>query len=305
MADSLPPEQRGIGYATSSAVPGAVAILAPFAAGYLIDAVGVDPAMRYLYVFLLGAYAASATIQLRYLRDTVDRADVHLDRAAVPSLVLDAFRSAVDTLRWMPASLKVLAVVIALSFTANAIAGPFWVVYATERIGLTATEWGLLILIASTVRIALAIPLGMAVDRFGKRWTIIAAFALSVTPVLYFPHATGFLDVLAVLLLLSTSNATLIPACSALMADLVPHAMRGRVMAAIGRGALLINPGRGGGGGPGMGFVFTLPVTVASLLGGYIYALHHTYPWILQLAFLLASIALSVRHLHEPPRVER
>ena len=50
-----------------------------------------------------------------------------------------------------------------------------------------------------------------------------------------------------------------------------------------------------------MGFVFALPVTAGSLVGGYIYALHPTYPWILQLAFLLASIVLSVLRLHEPP----
>ena len=51
-ADSLPPEQRGIGYATVMAIPGAVGIASPLIGGWLIDNWGIHSAMKFL--FLLG-----------------------------------------------------------------------------------------------------------------------------------------------------------------------------------------------------------------------------------------------------------
>ena len=51
-------------------------------------------------------------------------------------------------------------------------------------------------------------------------------------------------------------------------------------MAAIGRGSTLIGATGGGTGGPGMGYLFTVPVMTASVLGGHLYSINPTYPWI-------------------------
>jgi MFS family permease len=304
MADSLLPEQRGIGFATSSAIPGAIAVVAPYFAGYLIDKMGIDPAIRYLYFLLLASYAVSSTIQMKFLKDTVKRPKLDLNISKFKSFIVESYRSVIIILKWMPTSLRVLTLVIALSFTANAMCGPFWVIYGTQKIGLSASEWGLLILISSAFRIALSIPAGSAVDHFGKRKAIIASFILTIPAIFFFTYANDFIDVLIVLLILSTTNAILIPASSALLADLVPRDMRGRVMAAMGRGALMINPGRGGGGGPGMGYIFSLPVMFGAIIGGYIYSINPFYPWLLQSIFLLGSLIISLILLHEPEKAE-
>jgi MFS family permease len=304
MADSLSPKQRGIGYATSSAIPGAIAIFAPYFAGYFIDKVGVDPAMRYLYALLLVSYAVSTTIQMKFLKDTVERPELDLGFSNLKKILVESYRSAAEILKWAPKSLRALALVIAFSFTANAVAGPFWVIYGTRMIGLSASEWGLIILLSSAFRIAISIPAGAAVDRFGKRKTIIASFLLTIPPVLYFTQARGFIEVLIILLLLSTANAFLGPSCSSFMADLVPREMRGRVMAAFGRGALMISTGRGGGGGPGMGFIFAIPVMFGSVIGGYIYGVNSMLPWLLQSILTLGSLILSITLIREPKKVE-
>ncbi len=304
MADYLSPRQRGIGFATSMAIPGAVAVMAPYLAGYLIDAMGVEVAMRYLYTFELAAYALSATIQLRFLRDTVERRGFSLRSSNLKMLVAESYRNAAVILKWMPTSLRALALVTALSFTANAMAGPFWVIYGTQAIGLSASMWGLLILVSSAYRIALSIPAGAAVDRFGKRNAIIASFLLTIPPILYFTYAKGFIEVLIILLMISTANAFLFPACESLIADIVPREIRGRAMAALGRGGLLITFDRGAGGGPGMGFLFAIPVMLGSLIGGYIYGLNPLYPWLLESILLLGSLILSLVFLHEPEKAE-
>lgn len=303
-ADSLSPKQRGIGFATSNAIPGAVAVIAPYLAGYLIDAMGVDPAMRYLYAILLASCAASATIQMKFLRDTVKGSEHSLSLSEFKTIAVEAYRNIAVILRRMPKSLRALALVIALNFMANAIAGPFWVVYGTQVLDLSASEWGLLTLISSAFRIAFSIPAGAAVDHFGRRKTIIASFILDVPSILYFTQARGFAEVLIVLLMLSMANALQFPASEALMADIVPREMRGRVMAALGRGALMINPGRGGGGGPGMGYIFAIPVIFGSIVGGYIYGLNPAYPWILQSIILLGNLVVSLALLHEPEKAE-
>lgn len=304
MADSLSPEQRGIGIATASTIPGAVAVVAPYFAGYLIDKMGIDMAMRYLYTILLVCYITSATIQMKFLRDTVERSGLSLNLSKLKTLMKKSYHSTAEILKWMPTNLRALALIILLSFTANAMSGPFWVIYGTQVIGLSASEWGLLILISSAVRIALSIPAGATVDRFGKRKTIMFSFLIIIPLILTFIHAKSFMGVLIILIMLSMANAFLFPACSALMADIVPRDVRGRVMVAMGRGTLMINPGRGGTGGPSMGFIFTIPVMCGSLIGGYIYSLNPAYPWIIQFIFLLGSLIISLTMLHEPKKAE-
>ncbi len=280
-------------------------MIAPFLAGFAIDAIGVDPAMRYLYSALLVVYVASAVIHARFLDDTGMNQRPGLQAFDLKKVVVESYRNVVFILRWMPRSLKTLALIIGLNFTANAIAAPFWVVYGTQVIGLSASEWGLLTLIASAFRILISIPAGAAVDRFGRRRIIIGSFLLIIPVLLLFTSARGFVDVLLILCAVSGANAFMFPACEALTADLVPRAMRGRVMAAMGRGALLINPGRGGGGGPGMGYLFALPVMVASIVGGVIYGIHPTFPWILQATMLTGVVLAGIAFLHEPAQAER
>jgi MFS family permease len=304
MADSLPPKQRGIGFATSSAIPGIVAVVAPYFAGFLIDEMEIEIAMRYLYTLMLVCYAASAAIQLKFLRDTVERSSLKVGLTDLKTLMIESYRDIVTVLKWMPLGVKGFTLIITFCFVANAMAGPFWVVYGIQVIGLSASEWGLLILVSSSVRTVLSIPAGAVVDRLSKRKIIITSFLLTLPSVLYFPFAQDFIEVLMILLLLSIASAFLIPASASLMADVVPRDMRGRVMAALGRGSLMINPGRAGLGGPNMGFLVAIPLMIGLVLGGYLYEVNSSYPWIFQFTFLFGSLIASLTLLREPEKGE-
>lgn len=304
IADSLSPRDRGKGIAAMRTLSGGLAIFAPYVAGALLDALGVDVGMRCLYGFLTVAYLASTSINLRFLKETSEHSDIPVHLRDISGVLRNAYADLPLLLRDLPRSLKALGLVIILGFMANAIAGPFWVVYAVQRIGLSPTEWGLILLVETALRNAFFIPAGMLADRWGRTPFILASLVLSLVSVPLFVLASSFAEVLLIRATVAVANAFFTPACSALMADTVPRDKRGRVMGALGRGTVMIGASSGGTGGPGLGFLVTIPLVVASLSGGYLYSHSPIYPWIFVLIATLLSVAVGGLFIRDPSKAE-
>jgi MFS family permease len=304
IADSLSPQNRGTGIATMNSLSGALAMFSPYLAGAMLDAYGENTGMRVLYGIMMVVYLLNATINLRFLKETSARSRKKFDFSSLPRAFKEAYGGIPTMLGQLPRSLKALAVVIALGFTSNAIASSFWVVYAKEHIGLASTEWGLILLIETLLRNLLNIPSGMVVDRYGRTRFILASLLLSLVSIPLFVFSSNFVQVLLVRSAIAVTNTFFTPACSALMADTVPRDMRGRVMAAIGRGAVMLGAASGGTGGPGMGFLITLPVVLGSIAGGYLYGHNPAFPWFFVLGATAISVLLSALFLRDPKRAE-
>lgn len=304
IADSLDPRNRGKGIATMNTISGAPAMLAPYVAGALLNAWGVNVGMRYLYGFLGVAYLVSAAINLRFLKETSERSPVKLSFPDMPRIFRNAYGGMPTMLRQFPRSLKALSAVIIIGFLANAVAGPFWVVYAVEHIGLSSVEWGSILLVETALRNLMYIPAGVAVDRYGRTRCMLASLLLSLVSIPLFVFSVSFVAVLSVRAAVAVANAFFTLACSALMADTTPRDIRGRVMGAIGRGTVMIGAASGGTGGPGLGFLVTIPLMIASLSAGYLYAHDPTYPWFFVFAATLVSIVASAFFIRDPERAE-
>lgn len=305
VADSLRPEQRGRGMATMAAIMGSAALVAPLVAGAMLDAYGVDTGMRILYVVMAGTYAAGATINLIFMRETRETPPRTVDLANLSQTFRSAYTGIPAMLRGFPRTLRALSVLIILCFVANGVAGPFWVVYAKTHIGLTSTQWGLILLLEAALRNLVIIPAGFLTDRFGRTRFIIGALLATMVIPLYL-LAGSFASVLMLRLFLGVTAAFFSPATSALLADTVPSAIRGRVMAAIGRGSLMVGGASGGGtGGPGTGFLITVPLMVASLSGGLLYAWHPYSPWFFVLGTMLLALFVAARYVRDPKEAER
>jgi len=302
MADSLPPRQRGIGFALSMAIPTTFSIFSPYIGGYIVDRYGVIMAMRWLFASMLVLRLFSSTVRLKFLKETVDIPATGTPLGSIPKILKESYGSVIETLRWMPRNLWFLAIIMTLTNVSNAIVGPFWVLYGLDVIGLSATQWGLLGLAAAVTSAALGIPAGLVVDRVSKRRILIAGLAATLIPVWFFIYARTFWEVLALTLVISAANAFMMPACQTIVAESVPREMRGRVMSAIGRGVIMVTgPGvGGGGGGPGMGFVLTVPIIIGSLIGGYIYSASPTFSWTLLTGALATCIAISIAFVRDP-----
>jgi MFS family permease len=304
MADSLTPQNRGIGMATMNTFGGLLAIISPYLAGALLDATGVEWGMRVLYGVMMAFYTLSAAINLRFLRETSAPAEPEFGWADLPRAFKAAYGGIPTLLRRFPRSLRAMSVVLILCFVANAIAGPFWVVYASDQLGLSSATWGLTLLVETVLRNVAFMPAGALVDRYGRTRFLIASLLLALVSVPLFAWSRTWVQVLVLRCLVAVATAFFMPACSALLADVTPREMRGRVMAAIGRGTVMIGASSGGTGGPGVGFLLTGPIMIASLIGGYIYAANPRLPWILSAAALGLSTLLAALFIRDPEAAE-
>jgi MFS family permease len=179
------------------------------------------------------------------------------------------------------------------------------VVFATERIGLSAAEWGLILLVEGVIKTVLALPAGMLVDRWGRTSSLAAAIVIFTLTAPLFVLLRGFTAILLLRVMISVAFVLAIPASMALMADLVPRAWRGQMMAAIGQGGLMLGPAGGGNGGPALGYLMIPPLLLASLAGGFLYEVNPVYPWILAAGTGLISIILIALFIRDPQVAER
>jgi MFS family permease len=294
LADSLAPENRGKGNATMYTASGALAIFSPYIAGWVVDHYGDNLGMRILYTVMTVAYFLAAVLNQRFLKDTTTHSGRKMQLSQLPDVFRKAYNGIIPSLLKLPRSLIYLSIVILLGFLANSIASPFWVVYVTDEIGLTTTQWGLILLLETLLRVGLYIPAGMVIDRFGRIKFMRLSLAILFIATFMLIRATNFIYILCIRSAIAIANVFFLPASSALMADFIPRDERGRVMAAIGRGTVLLGAASGGTGGPGMGFLITLPVMLGSIVGGYLYGVNPALTWIFTVSAAVLSLFLAL-----------
>jgi MFS family permease len=303
LADSTGPRNRGMGIATMGALANTFAMFSPYIAAVILEISGDNIGMRILYGLLVLSQLVNATLVLRYLEETaiVEKSDKKLDALAI---LKESYSGIPELVRIMPKSIKALGFLIGLGFIANAIAAPFWIVYITDVIGVSKIDWGIILLVEAIFRIILTIPCGMIADRYSRTKTLFAAvfFSLFSLPTLII--ARGVVDVLLIRLGIALAGALFMPSSTALMADYIPREQRGKVMAAIGRGSVMVGATGGGTGGPGMGYIFTIPVMAASILGGMLYSMNPIYPWICVLGATILQLVSLILFIRDPEKAE-
>ncbi len=303
VADSLSPTSRGQGMAAQNAISNSLAIFAPYLAGVVIQRYSADLGMRLLYTAMFVVYLGSAFILLRFLKEPSPTRRDPLRLPVLLNALGQAYRGIPGLVRKMPRSLKALALVIVLCFVTNGLTGSFWVVYATERASLSVEEWGLILLVEAIARLALFLPAGLLVDRWGRTASLNIALASAALATPLFVVLHGFTTALLVRLVLAVAFDIALLACMALMADLTPRSVRGQSMAALGQGGIM--PGAvGPPGGPSVGYLIIPPLMVASLAGGFLYTLNPASPWIVSTAAGLLALLLSIIFIQDPERAE-
>ena len=304
LADSLAPEDRGKGVAVMNTIAGTLALVAPYLAGLVLETYGDETGMRALYGVMTVVYVTNAAISHRFLQETSNAPQKGLDLSDLPDLLGKAYKGIPALLRSLPTTVKAVALICTLGFVANAIAGPYWVVYALDTIELSATDWGLILLIEMGLRTLASMPAGVAVDRYGRATFIRGALLVSGIAMPLYLIAGGFVQVLLIRAAIAIPQAFFLPASAALMADALPRDVRGRAMAVLGQGSVLLCPSSGGTGGPGLGLLVVPPVMVGSLLGGFLFELSPVLTWLTSLAALLIALVIALTVLRDPKRAE-
>ena len=305
IADSLSPKDRGKGIAMMNTIATTLAIFAPYLAGIIVDQYGPDFGVRILYIIMLTTSITVTLIHARFLKEPPSKTNTTDFRISELSQTLkEAYSGVPAMLKQFPPALIALAGVIILTFIANGISSPFWVVYATQEIQISSSTWGFILLLETVVKTLLFIPAGVVADRWGRTTSLTVALVLAMVATPAFAFVTTFVGVLLIRVVLAISFALAIPACSALMADLVPRQIRGRVMSAIGQGSIQIAPAGGGTGGPAVGFLITVPLMLSSLASGYLYTLSPTYPWFVVMGAMMIAVSLTLIFIRDPQKAE-
>jgi MFS family permease len=312
-ADSLPPGVRGKGYAMIMAVPTAVRIVAPVFGGYLIEWFVVSSgftadealirAVRICWGIALFTGFLVAYLRLKYLKETVteEEASDKFSFANIPKMIIPAYKSIFDSIKWMSKSLKVIVIIEMFTSFFIAMSAPFYVVYAKEVIGLVESQWGLIMFISGLLGILVALPLGSAVDKIGPRKMILIGMFLAPSIVWSYQYMGGFLGVALILCGLVLCNSIMMPAFSTIIANSIPRSRRGRLYSLLGERGITISFGNFWGGG----FLLFPPAALGAYVGGYVYTLNPNYPWMITAGALLVSAIMVLLWVHEPKEAQQ
>jgi len=299
MADSIPPGGRGRIYALTIAVPEAVRIMTPYIGGWLIAVYTLDPAMRigYTMSFVIGILVAY--IRLRYLKETIENKE-GIGRN-VPKIFIEGYKNVFASLRWVFGNIRGYALTSMLLSLVGNLVLPFWVVYATEVVKLSAYEWGIVLLIGGITKTVMSLFIGGLVDRIGSRKCMLLGFLIAIPMMTLFTFVTGFWTVIPVYVALIVSSSLMWISSSVYLANTIPRASRGRIMSALGSGMSV----GVSGGGYASGFLVFIPMAIGSKLGGFIYTYNPAYPWFIQSVFLIVGMALCFFYIKDPKQVEQ
>ncbi|TRO52410.1 MFS transporter [Candidatus Bathyarchaeota archaeon] len=311
-ADSLPPGVRGKGFAMIMAVPTAVRIVAPVFGGYLIEWFVVSSgltsdealikAVRICWGIALLTGFLVAWLRLKYLKETVteEEASEKFSFSQIPKMVLPAYRSILDSIKWMDKSLKVIVGLEMFTCFFVAMSAPFYVVYAKEVIGLVESQWGLIMFISGLIGILAAFPLGSTVDKIGPRKMILAGMFLAPIIIWSYQYMGGFLGVALILCGIVLCNNIMMPAFSTIIANSIPRSRRGRLYSLLGERGISISFGNFWGGG----FLLFPPAALGAYVGGYVYNINPNYPWMITAAAIFISAIMVFLFVHEPEKAQ-
>ena len=225
LADSLPPEKRGLGYSISVLVF-APSMVSPFVAAWFVEHTGMLRGMRLIYLVSSTIYFSAAALRIR-LRETLRERRYKLSEAlkSYPR----AFREGFRVWSSVPRQALWLSIIYVASFSFTWLCSPYYVIYATEELGVDETFWALLVSIQNAASYVFSIPLGKLVDVVGRVKPLVASMALLSAAVSLF--ITGRIMFLPIAFaLLGMSSMLFSTSYQSLQTDLVSAEYRGRVI---------------------------------------------------------------------------
>jgi MFS family permease len=159
----------------------------------------------------------------------------------------------------------------------------YFVLYATQILGVKGFEWAVLMTWLTAVMILIALPSGKLVDKYGRTKFLLISWLLYVPFPLMFIY--GNLSMLYIgFFLWGASNALFEPAYSAIEADLVPKELRGKEVGCSQ-------------------FVTYVLMALGGLTGGFLYEnISPTSPFFLAFGLVILCVLLQALFIQEPEK---
>ena len=298
MADSIPVGDRGKLFGFNFALPNLIRIISPYIGGLFIAHFELIPAMRIGFTISLTIGLIVTAMRMFFLRETIDQVE-EVDWNPY-RLIKAAYKDMDVSIRWIYHNIRSYAgATMLLSFLSSMIL-PFWIIYVVKEIGLDPYLWSVILLWSGVAKAVLSLFIGGIVDRLGARNCFIMGLLISIPGMYMFTFAEGFRTTLLIYTTIVLGAVLIWISSQVYLADSIPKAMRGRVMAGLGSGITL---GVTGVGFP-TGFLVFFPKIMGNLVGGFIYALRPSAPWTLQSVLLAAALVYLWFMLKNPEKAE-
>lgn len=250
-ADSLSPENRGVGYAAFRVLPYLPSIFSPLIAGALISQYSIDMGMRIIYGVVLATGLAAAILRHAFLKETLKEPRA-IGLKELSLAFKDSAREIFASWKLMPKNLVFLVFSTLLIAFTDPFFYRFGSLYALNVVRLSDVEWGVVNTIYLITMLVLGLFLGKAVDVFGRKRALVLAHLIFIPATVFFIFARGFMGFALIYFFFAIAFAIFGPATAALQADIVPKEMRGRIMGSIGA-------------------LYILMGALGSLMGGFLY----------------------------------
>ncbi len=283
IADSLPPEKRGMGFGIVMLIISASSTPAPYFAGLLYNQFGLVQGMRISYGIVVALWLLAALLRLR-LKETI----ANTRRPSLKELLHaypTSLRESYAVWKKVPRSMLYLLIAFVIFNFGLSATQPYLVVYAVQELGIDEAVWPLILTALFVTAIGLAIPAGKMVDKFNRKVPLLFSFLVLLASMWLF--VTGdLLRLFISLVSFGIGMAIARSAYSSLEADLTPKEQRGKVSGVRNLATYLV-------------------IAAGNLVGGVLY--EHFSP---QLPFFLAIIAivpsfiLTLTKVFEPEKRE-
>lgn len=279
-ADSVPAEKRGMGFAASNVLPNIPTIIAPALAGFLVETQELVPGMRIVYTIVLFCFMAAALVRLFFLKETIqDPKKIRLRE------MKEAFKKSLGAIgeawRSMSTSLKFLTAAYLVSAFEEPMFRWFTALYVNDIIGIGNFDWGFINTVSTAVTIILGFPLGKLVDKIARKKAVILSYVIFMPASVFFIFSRSFVQLLFVFVVFAVGGCLIMPAYSALEADMIPREKRGRIMGTIGT----------------LNVMATVP---ASALAGFLYSLDPVYPFVFSIVLGIVVSLIILFAVKEP-----
>jgi MFS family permease len=302
MADSVPREKRGMGFAILNLIMSVSTTPAPAVALVLVANFGSLMGMRIAYMIVTVFYLAAAIVRLK-LKESLENAEKLNVKEALRSYPT-ALKEGISVWKKVPKSMLFLFLSELIIRSSSAMTQTLFLVYAFNviQIGgppnpelspaldpalqLARIRWGYVMITLFICMIIFAFPSGKLLDKVGRKKPLVLSNILSIPAVLLFVFG-NYYTIFITMPLIGFSMLLGFSAYQSLFADLVPQAQRGKITGS-------------------MNFFSYICMALGGAIGGVLYDnVAPQIPFILMAASAIPSTFIVLRYVHEPKPEER
>ncbi len=294
MADSVPPEKRGMGFSILNLIMSVSTTPGPVVALALVATFGPNWGMRIAYTIVIALYLVAATVRLK-LRESLKNAEKMSIRGAIKSSP-QALKEGVSIWKTMPRSTRFVFFSELIVRFSNSLTQVLFLVYAfnvlqiggplsagvEQSLQLARIRWGYVLTALFVCMIILSFPVGRLLDRIGRKKPLILSNLLIVPAMLLFAYG-NYWTLYVAMPLFGFSMLVGFSSYQTLFADLIPQAQRGKVTGS-------------------MNFFAYILMAIAGAAGGFMYDyISPQLPFILTALLIIPSTVLILRVREQKP----